>query len=33
MPELGGAVRVRRLQDRDRERWLELWDGYLYGAL
>lgn len=29
MPEVDGPVRVRRLQDGDRERWLKLWDGYL----
>lgn len=26
---IGGSVTVRRLEDRDRERWSELWDGYL----
>ncbi len=27
--ENGRSVNVRRLQDRDRDRWLELWAGYL----
>lgn len=29
MPNLDGSISVRRLQDRDRDRWLELWGAYL----
>ena len=29
MPEDSGPISVRRLQDGDRDRWLELWAGYL----